>query len=456
MKLNKQGYFPLQDRLLANKKIYGKLLGIHFVDSEIFIRIMQQAFVFFLFFIPFYGCAQQKNSLSLSEPEKVGISSTGLIRIDSVMQRYVNENKLPGMITMIARKGKLVNFKEYGSLNEGSPMRSDAIFRIASMTKPVTSVAIMILFEEGRLNLDDPVSKYIPEFKDLKVFSSKDINGVHLEKQIKLMTIKHLLTHTSGLGSGAEDTYIDSLYRIANINEGTLKEEIQKLTQIPLKYQPGTRWHYGLSTDVLGYIIENVSGQSLDMFFKERIFQPLHMVDTDYSIPEDKLNRVAAVYSMSDNGIKILNIPEINNVSAPAKNIRGNGGLLSTATDYMIFSQMLLNKGEYNGSRILKRETVELITSNQLTDEIMPDDVFLSKIMSGMGFGLGFAIMKDESHANKIGSVGSFWWSGAANTYFFIDPKEDLILIFMTQFVPSFYYPVFTEFRQIVYNSIDQ
>lgn len=417
---------------------------------------MKHTLVFFLFLIPFYGCAQQNNSLSLLEPGKVGISSTGLVRTDSVMRRYVNENKLPGMITMIARKGNLISFKEYGSMNEGKPMRSDAIFRIASMTKPVTSVAIMILFDEGLLQLDDPVSKYIPEFKDLKVFSYQDIHGVHLEKQIKQITIRNLLTHTSGLGSGAEDSYIDSLYRIANINEGTLKEEIQKLTQIPLKYQPGTRWHYGLSTDVLGYIIEKVSGESLDMFFKKRIFQPLNMIDTDYSVPEDKLNRVAAVYGMSDNGIKILDIPEINNVTAPANNIRGNGGLLSTAADYMIFSQMLLNKGEYKGTRILKRETVELITSNQLTDEIMPDDDFISKIMSGMGFGLGFAIIKDECPPNKMGSVGSFWWSGTANTYFFIDPKEDLILIFMTQFVPNFYYPVFMEFRQIIYNSIDQ
>lgn len=417
---------------------------------------MKHAKVFFLIFISLYGCVQQKTSLSLSEPEKVGISSTGLIRIDSVMRRYVNENKLPGMITMIARKGNLVSFKEYGFMNEGKPMRSDAIFRIASMTKPVTSVAIMILFDEGRLRLDDPVSKYIPEFKDLKVFLYKDINGVHLEKQNKQITIKNLLTHTSGLGSGAENSYIDSLYRIANINEGTLQEEIQKLTHIPLKYQPGTRWQYGLSTDVLGYIIERISGQPLDMFFKEHIFKPLNMIDTDYSVPEDKLSRVTAVYGISENGIKILNIPEINNASAPAKNIRGNGGLLSTAADYMIFSQMLLNKGEYKGTRILKRETVELITSNQLSDEIMPDDDFLGKMMSGMGFGLGFAIMKDESQTNKMGSIGSFWWSGAANTYFFIDPKEDLIMIFMTQFVPSFYYPVFTEFRQIVYNSIDQ
>jgi CubicO group peptidase (beta-lactamase class C family) len=417
---------------------------------------MKHALVFFLFFIPFFGYAQQKNSLSLSTSKKFGISSTGLIRIDSLMFSYVNENKLPGMLTMIAHKGNLISFKEFGSMNVGKPMRSDAIFRIASMTKPVTTVAIMILVDEGLIQLDDPVSKYIPEFKDLQVFSYMDIHGVYSEKQIKQIAIKNLLTHTSGLGSGAEDSYIDSLYKVMKINEGTLKEEIQKLTQIPLKYQPGTRWHYGLSTDVLGYIVEKVSGESLDMFFKERIFQPLKMIDTDYSVPENKLDRVAAVYSMSDNGIQILNIPEINNVSASAYNIRGNGGLLSTATDYMIFSQMLLNKGEYKGTRILKRETVELMTSNQLTDEIMPDDDFIGKIMSGMGFGLGFAIMKDESHPDKLGSLGSFWWSGTANTYFFIDPKEDLILIFMTQFIPSFYYPVFTEFRQIVYNSIVQ
>lgn len=417
---------------------------------------MKYTLLYFLLFISAHGFSQQETSISISEPEKVGLSKVGLTRIDSLMQRYVNEKKLPGMVTMIARKGNVVSFQKYGYMNEGKPMQLDAIFRIASMTKPVTSVAIMILYDEGRLQLDDPVSKYIPEFKDLKVVSSKDIHGLHLEKPYKQMTIKNLLTHTSGLGSGAENSYSDSLYRVANINEGTLKEEIQKLSKIPLQFQPGTKWQYGLSTDVLGYIVELISGKPLDVFFKERIFNPLRMTDTGYSVPKDKLDRVSAVYGLSDKGIKVLNIPEINNVSAPVKNLRGNGGLLSTARDYMIFSQMLLNKGKYKGTRILKRETVDLMTSNQLKDELMPDDDFLGRLMSGMGFGLGFAVLKDVSQTNNIGSVGSYWWTGTPNTYFYIDPKEELILVFMTQFVPNFYYPVCKEFREFAYHSIIQ
>jgi CubicO group peptidase (beta-lactamase class C family) len=413
---------------------------------------MKNLLFWFFLFISINVIAQQE--ASINEPEKLGLSKSGLTKIDSVMQKYVDERKLSGMITMIARKGNIVSFQKYGKMSEGKPMQSDAIFRIASMTKPVTSVAIMILYEEGLLHLDDPVTQYIPEFKDLEVFSDNGDNGLHLEKQSKPMTIRNLLTHTSGLGSGGENSYVDSLIRVANINEGSLKEEIPKLSKIPLKFQPGTKWQYGLSTDVLAYIVEVVSGQPLDEFFKKRIFFPLKMMDTDYSVPEDKLNRVAAVYSLGDHGIEVLKIPEVNNVSAPAKNLRGNGGLLSTASDYLIFCQMLLNKGEYKGVRILKSETVELMTSNQLTDEIMPDDEFLGQIMRGMGFGFGFAVLDDPSQTNNIGSKGSYWWSGTANTYFYIDPKEALILIFMTQFVPSFYYPVFKEFRELVYESI--
>lgn len=412
---------------------------------------MKTPLVYFSLFIFLHGCAQHE--IPVSQPEVSGLSKAGLTKIDSVMQRYVDEKKLPGMITMIARKGNIVSFQKYGNMNENKPMQSDAIFRIASMTKPVTSVAIMILYDKGCLQLDDPVSKYVPEFSDLKVYSNKDKNGSHLENQIRQMTIRNLLTHTSGLSDGAEDSYVDSLYRDANINEGTLKEEILTLSKIPLKFQPGTRWQYSLSTDVLGYIIETVSGQPLDAFFRQRIFNPLKMVDTDYFVPEDKLNRVAAVYGLSDNGIEVLNSPEINNVSAPVKNLRGNGGLLSTAADYMIFAQMLLNKGEYKGTRILKRRTVELMISNQLTKELMPNDEFQSKLMSGMGFGLGFAVVKDKNPANN---PGSYWWAGSANTFFYIDPREDLILIFMAQFVPNFYYPVCKEFREAVYKAIIQ
>jgi CubicO group peptidase (beta-lactamase class C family) len=401
------------------------------------------------------SCSWHEIKLPAAKPGEVGLSSDGLNQIKPLINRYIDENKLPGVITMIARHGKVVCFEKYGLMGVDKPMRLDAIFRIASMTKPITSVAVMILYEEGHFQLDDPVAKYIPEFKDLKVFSYKDKNGIFVEDQKKPMTINDLLTHTSGLGSGAEDSPVDSMYRTANLSEGTLKDMIQKLAKIPLKYQPGTRWQYSRSSDVLGYLVEVISGKPFDIFLKERIFTPLKMKDTDFYVSKEKLNRVSSVYGLSDSvGIKVLTDPEINNVSAPVKFLSGNGGLFSTATDYMIFSQMLLNKGEYNGVKLLQSKTVDLMTSNHISNIIMPDDDFLGPLMLGMGFGFGFAILQDNIRANTTGSKGSYWWAGAGNTYFYIDPKEELILILMTQFVPSYYYPVNKEFRELVYQSI--
>ena len=270
------------------------------------------------------------------------------------------------------------------------------------------------------------------------------------------MTIRNLLTHTSGLASGMEDSPVDSMYREAGLSDGTLKNMVQKLDGIPLKYQPGTRWQYGRSTDVLGYLVEVVSGKSLDVFLKEKIFIPLKMTDTDYSVPEQKLNRVSKVYGAGKNGIEIINNLEINHVSPPVKFISGNGGLLTTASDYMIFSQMLLNKGIYHGVRILQSKSVDLMTSNQISSVIMPDDDFLGRLMKGMGYGFGVAIVEDSGKSNTSGSKGSYWWTGSANTYFYIDPKKDLILILMTQFVPNFQYPVFKEFKEIVYKAIEE
>jgi len=415
---------------------------------------MKNIFLFFSLFISSYSFSQQEIKLDISKPEKMGMSSAGLNKIDSLMLRYVEEKKLPGMIAMVARHDKIVKFDRYGLMDVDKPMDLNTIFRIASMTKPITSVAAMILYEEGFFQLDDPVAKYIPEFKDLKVFSYKDNKGIHTEEQKTPMTIRNLLTHTSGLASGGEDSQVDSLYRVANLSDCTLKHLIRKLSKIPLKYQPGTRWQYGESTDVLGYLVEVLSGKTLDVFFKERIFTPLGMAETDYYVPDEKLNRVSKVYAIGQNGMEMVKISEVNNVSKSVKSVRGNGGLLTTASDYMIFSQMILNKGVYNGVRILKSNTVDLMTSNQLSHVIMPNDDLMGKIMLGMGFGLGFATLQDEIKANAIGTPGSYWWSGTANTYFYIDPKKDLIMIFMTQFVPNYYYPVFKEFRELVYGSI--
>ncbi len=416
---------------------------------------MRKVILFFLLFTSVYSFSQQATMLPTTEPEKMGLSSDSLNQVNALMQRYVYENKLPGMITAIARHGKVVSFEKYGLMDAEKPMQLNAIFRIASMTKPITSVAVMMLYDEGYFQLDDPVSKYIPEFKDLKVFSSIDKNQINLVNQVRLMTIRNLLTHTSGLTSGGENTLIDSMYRAANLSDGTLKDMIQKLTKIPLLYQPGTRWQYSRSSDVLAYLVEILSGKPFNVFLKERIFKPLKMTDTDYTVSQEKLNRVSAVYSFADStGIRVLKNPEINNVTTPVTFFSGNGGLLSTSTDYMIFSQMLLNKGVYNGVRLLRSQTVDLMNANQISNETMPNDDFFGPLLAGMGFGLGFAVLKENNQSNFIGSAGSYWWAGTANTYFYIDPKEDFILIFMTQFVPNFYYPICKEFRELVYKAI--
>lgn len=414
---------------------------------------MYKAILLFFGLATIVGCSHTDNYITTAEPEMAGMSSERLDRIKPVMQSYVDENKLPGMITMVARHGKVVHFEKYGLMDVDKPMQLNTIFRIASMTKPVTSVAIMMLYEEGYFQLNDPVSDYIPEFKDVRVLSSIDKNGLHVVDQIKPMTIQDLLIHTSGLTGVGADSPVDSIYSATNLSDGSLKNMIQKISKIPLLYQPGTKWNYSRSTEVLGYLVEVLSGKPFNVFLKERIFNPLKMNDTDFFVPKEKFNRVGAVYAPDSVGIKIIMEPDTNIVSIP-KFLSGNGGLVSTATDYMIFSQMLLNKGEYNGVRLLGSRTVDLMTSNHISNEIMPDDEFFGPLLSGMGYGFGFAILQDNVQADIIGSKGSYWWSGSGNTYFYIDPKEELIIILMAQFVPNFYYPVFKQLRVLSYQAI--
>jgi CubicO group peptidase (beta-lactamase class C family) len=352
---------------------------------------------------------------------------------------------------MVARKGKIVHFEKYGMMDVDKPMQFNTIFQIMSMTKPITSVAVMMLYEEGYFQLDDPVAKYIPEFKDLKVLSSIDKDGIHVVDQIRPMTIKDLLTHTSGLSYGMFCNPIDSIYNTISLEEGTLKDMINKLAKIPLLNQPGTKWNYSRSTDVLGYLVEVVSGKPFDEFLKERIFIPLKMRDTDFYVPKETINRCAAVYGLADNkGIKAVFEPDTNIISKPPKFFSGGGGLYSTATDYMIFTQMILNKGEYNGVRLLGSKTVELMTKNHIPDEFLP---LAEWVYPEMGFGLGFGVRIDQLQI--LGSVGEYGWGGILNTYFWIDPKEQLIYILMTQFTPYNYYPtLIKEFKVLVYQSI--
>jgi len=398
--------------------------------------------------------AISSQGLPTAKPEEAGLSSERLDRIKPVMQSYVDQNKLPGLITMVARRGKIVHFEKYGMMDMGKSMESNTIFGIQSMTKPITSVAVMMLYEEGLFQLDDQVAKYIPEFKDLKVFSSRDKDGIHVVDQIKPMTILGLLTHTSGLTYGMYEingnTPVDSMFNAAKCFSGTLHDMIQKLSEIPLQCQPGTKWNYSVSTDVLGYLVEVLSGKPLDEFFKERIFIPLRMIDTDFYVPGEKINRLAALYGPAENtGIKVIIKPDSARFSRPARFLGGGGRLYSTATDYMTFAQMLLNKGEFNGVRLLGSKTVELMTKNHIPTDLLP---VADWYLPGLGFGLGFSVMTDPLVI--LGSEGEYGWAGAYNTYFSIDPKEELIWILMTQFYPTHYYPVSKEFKVLVYQAI--
>ncbi|MGE5680956.1 MAG: serine hydrolase domain-containing protein, partial [Bacillota bacterium] len=263
---------------------------------------MRNSFIFFILFIHVNIFSQQENTLQLPEHSAAGVSSDSMHMISTLMQKYVDEKKLPGMVTMIAQHGKIISFMKFGRMDSVKPMQLNSFFRIASMTKPITSAAVMILYDEGRLKLDDPVSKYIHEFKDLKVLSAIDKEGIKLEKQIRPMTIRNLLMHTSGLALGGMNSPVDSIYSAADLSSGNLKDMIGKLAKIPLLYQPGTRWNYSRSADVLAYLVEAVSGKPFNVFIKEKIFDPLQMNETGYSVPAEKLNRVTAVYSPADSG----------------------------------------------------------------------------------------------------------------------------------------------------------
>ena len=385
------------------------------------------------------------HDLPMVEPEAVGLSTERISRIDKVMETHVAQQKIAGGVTLLARHGKIAHLGVYGMMDveAGKPMTPDTIFRIASMTKPITSIAVMMLYEEGHFRLNEPVSKYIPAFKEMRVMppeSAEDsAQPVPATRQI---TIWNLLTHTSGLTYQWNER-LGPQYAAADITHGllqdesTLEEKMKVLATIPLLYQPGAEFEYGLSIDLLGYLVEVVSGMSLNEFFSERIFKPIGMNDTHFFIPEAKRQRIATVYERTKDGPITRKSPEPTvegsltySTDYPYKGPRtyfsGGGGLVSTAPDYVRFAQMMLNGGELNGVRLLSRKTVELMTLNQLAN--MDVD---------FGFGLGFSVVRDESDLNEIGSVGTFGWSGFFFTNFFIDPQEQMIGIFLCQLHPS-------------------
>jgi len=373
-------------------------------------------------------------ALQRSTPETAGMSSERLTRLHDAMQELVDDGRLAGITTMIARGGQVVDFQTYGyrDIEAGDPMEEDAIFRIYSMSKPITGVALMTLYEEGKFRLSDPVQRYIPEFTDLKVAASWGADGPVLEDADHPMTIRELMSHTAGLayGIGAPGP-TDSLYSARRVlsRQGTLEDMIDKLAELPLRHQPGSRWYYSIAVDVQGYLVEVLSGQPFDEFLQERIFDPLRMVDTGFHVPEADHDRLVPYYGYDREG----NLVAPSNEGAagsrpylePTTFFSGGGGLVSTTTDYMRFSQMLLNGGELDGVRILSPTTVALMTQNQ-----MPRDT--PERSPGVGFGLDFSVVLDAVGREYV-SVGEYSWGGAAGTWFWIDPVEDLIFVGMIQ-----------------------
>ncbi|MBN1873016.1 MAG: beta-lactamase family protein [Anaerolineae bacterium] len=405
--------------------------------------------------------------MQIVTPESVGFSSTRLQRITTKMQPYIDEGKLAGTITTVARRGKTVHLEKLGWMDREAqrPMEFDAIFRIASMTKPVTTAAIMTLYEEGHFTLNTPISEFIPGFKDVKVFARETEDGMEVEDLIRPITFRHLFTHTAGLSYGwNQEDPVDRCYtklqEAAGVDRAktTSKDMVGMLGQAPLAFQPGTHWRYSLAIDVLGYLIEVISGKPLDQFFKERLFEPLGMVDTDFYVPQSKANRLTALYGHPENAT------ELQLLEAPADSPRfnkpaflsGGGGLVSTMDDYARLLQMLVNGGELNGARILSPTTVDLFTINHAPAAALPygfaqgEDLF----HQGYGFSLGTRVLMDVSASGKAGSVGEFGWDGAFNTYFWVDRTQAIYGLLMTQHSPNNYYPLADTFKQLTYQAM--
>src|SRR5258706_15086197 len=379
----------------------------------------------------------QAGPLPEASPEEVGMSTERVGRVSAAMQKAVDSGELPGAVVLIARDGQLVYAKSFGwqDREKKIPMSNDSIFRLYSMTKPVVSVAAMILVEEGKLGLQEPVSKFIPEFKDMKVgVESKDAEGkpvltlVDAKRQI---TVQDLLRHTSGLTYGVlgAPNAVKKMYNDAGIfsQKWVLADFVKALAKLPLAFEPGTTWEYGHSTDVLGRVVEIVSGQTLDVFLAERILKPLKMVDSGFHVPADKLNRLAQPAPDVYTG----KTPELLDVAQPATFFAGGHGMVSTAGDYLRFAQMLENGGELDGARILGPKTVEYMTANHLNPNISPGPTFLPG--PGYGFGLGFGTRLEPGQSEWPGTPGEYFWGGYAGTYFWVDPLEDLVPVMMSQ-----------------------
>ena len=401
------------------------------------------------------------------DPTAAGFCPAKLSKLDHhLISRYIEPQKISGFNLRVVRNGKVAHNTSMGlmDIERNKPMRDDTIFRIYSMSKPITSIALMMLFEEGRFQLTDPVYKFIPSWRKHRVWVEGEGESMVTRPPKTPMTVQHLLSHTAGLTYGGFlpglELPVDAAYASAGISRAgtdTLKEFVEKLAEVPLLYDPGSRWCYSLSTDVCGYLVEAISGQSFESFLQERLFEPLDMPDTGFSVSDDQLDRFAACYERApDKSLRIQDDPEASRYRNSPRAPSGAGGLVGTVNDYANFCEMLLQKGQFRGQQIIGRPILELMTRNHLGNQSLAQMAvggFSETSNDGVGFGLGFASTIDAAASGTVGE-GDFYWGGLASTLFWVDPFEDLYVIFMTQLIPSSTFNFRGQLKNIVYGSI--
>ncbi len=390
-----------------------------------------------------------------------GMSDDRLQRIGRHLDFYVESGRIPCALCLINRRGRETYFHSTGrsDVENDVAVARDTVFRIYSMSKPVTSVALMILYEQGKFQLDDPVSKFIPSWKDLQIYQSGSKDAMQTVPAQVPVTIKHLLTHTSGLSYGfMSDHPVDVLYRERQVGGKSLDSMVEQLSDVPLVYEPGSRWRYSYATDVCGYLVQLFGECDLDVFIEEEICAPLGLTDTGFHVRENCVDRLGACYQHTPNGFQLQDAAENSRYLKRPAFLSGGGGMVSTIDEYQRFAQMLLNNGEFGGVRILGRKTVECMSSNHLPGNVdlaaMGQAVFSETSFAGVGFGLGFSVVIDPAAASILDSVGDYAWGGAASTYFWIDPVEELTVVFMTQLLPSSAWPIRRELKTLVYQSL--
>jgi CubicO group peptidase (beta-lactamase class C family) len=396
--------------------------------------------------------------LPIVKPATVGLSAEKLSEINRAVDASVKKEQTAGAVVVVMRKGKIVHFSTHGwqDIDKKRPMQRDTIFRIYSMTKAITTVAAMTLWEEGRFKLDDPVSKYFPDFKNVTVHEKGEGDAIEFAACDREMTVRDLMRHTSGLTYGNGDGPVDQLYQKANLRGRNLSlgEFVKALAKLPLKYQPGTRFEYSYSTDVLGRLVEVWSGMPLDKFFAKRILTPLDMKDTGFSVPDSEIKRFASSYGPKPkDGLEVIDAPETSRYRKPPASFSGGGGLVSTARDYSRFCQMIVGGGELGKHRVLKSKTIQLMTRNHIPKKTLPIVQGFPRI--GWGFGLGWAVRVGKDEKDTTSPIGECRWGGAASTHFWFSPKDEVAVVVMQQHRP-FIRILETAIKPIVYAAIEK